>query len=85
MRMDGDTARLRISVVSPPQLGDSSFAARFTGLGAAEGFEFTMVGVAVGDVLVGLSFAAAYAEDIDGAAEAAVDKVSELLVSPAAA
>jgi hypothetical protein len=85
MAMDRGTAKLRVSVVSPPQLGDSSLAARFTGQGEAEGFEFTIVGIAMGDVLVGLAFAAAYAEDIDGAAEAAVDKVNEVLAPKAAA
>jgi hypothetical protein len=84
---DAGSATVNVAEVSAPDVGDSSFAVRYSATkGPLAGFEVTFVTVAVGDVLVALTFVAAVADDIEGATEAAVTKVKEQLgTSPGSA
>lgn len=71
---------IQVREVSAPAEGKNPVAVRFTATGGAlEGFELIMVTTGVDDVVMALTFVAALPEDVDGAAEAAVDKATKSL------
>ncbi|GAA1907433.1 sensor domain-containing protein [Lapillicoccus jejuensis] len=75
------SAAVTIAQVSPPQAGEHATAFRVTAAAgsALEGFEVTFVATQVGDVTAALTFLGALPDEVDGATQAAVDKVTEKL------
>jgi hypothetical protein len=69
-----------VTEVSAPKFGEHAAAARLTAKGGSlDGLEITEVTAGVQDVVVSVSFVAAFPEDVDGATEAAVGKAKEIL------
>lgn len=74
------SSTVKVAEVSAPKYGDHTFAVRMTAIGGAlDGVELTWVLAGVKDVMVALTFVAAYPEDVDGFTEAAVGKAEDVL------
>ena len=73
---------ISVREVSAPAVGTQPVAVRFTATaGALQGFEVTMVTVAVNDVVVAVTVINGLPEDIEGATTAAVEKAQATLGS----
>jgi hypothetical protein len=71
---------ISVREVSAPEVGTDPVAVRFTATaGPLEGFEVTMVTVAVDDVVVAVTVINGVPEDIEGATTAAVEKAQDVL------
>jgi hypothetical protein len=71
---------ISVREVSAPAVGTQPVAVRFTATaGPLEGFEVTMVTVAVNDVVVAVTVINGLPEDIEGATTAAVEKAQSTL------
>ena len=83
VRVPGEgSSALRTSRISFGKLGDDAFAARFSARGGPlDGFEIILVGVASGDVVIGLSTTGLDGADTEMATEDAVKKVERKLGS----
>lgn len=78
----GRSSPISVREVSAPAVGTQPFAVRFTATaGPLEGFEVTMVTVAVNDVVVAVTVINGLPEDIEGATTAAVEKAQATLGS----
>jgi len=76
---------MKVVEVSAPKVGDHTFAARMTASGGAlDGLEITQVTAGVKDVVVSMTFVAAYPDDVDGGTAAAVGKVEDVLTASGA-
>lgn len=74
------SSTMKVAEVSAPKSGDHTFAARMTATGGPlEGLEITQVTAGVKDVVVSLTFIAAFPEDVDAGTESAVGKAQEVL------
>ncbi|MGW6194718.1 sensor domain-containing protein [Kribbella sp. NPDC055110] len=71
---------ISVREVSAPTVGTDPVAVRFTATaGALQGFEVTMVTVAVNDVIVAVTVINGLPEDLEGATTAAVEKAQATL------
>ena len=74
------SSTMNVAEVSAPKFGDHTFAARMTATGGPlEGLEITQVTAGVKDVVVSITFLAAFPEDIDSGTESAVGKAEVVL------
>lgn len=81
LRVPGQgSSKMRISQVSPPQVGGKPYALRLSASGGAlDGLEVTFFWSPVGDVVLSLSLINAYPEEFDGIATDAHAKLTDVL------
>ncbi|NMM23606.1 MAG: hypothetical protein HHJ11_08930 [Phycicoccus sp.] len=74
------SSTMKVVEVSAPKFGDHTLAARLTASGGPlDGLEITQVIAGVQDVVLSITFVAAFPEDVDGGTEAAVAKAEDVL------